>query len=132
MSIPDETEYPSLTPSVVQIRWKVPTQFPSCPEHATERWMEEYSGSLKFGGIFAQNTYSTSLVVEVGLSKTGLVVLTRFDGEAIKDWAVASVLVHGDRFYHCSESTFYSLQGALQRFCDLTGQSYEESFDDYA
>jgi hypothetical protein len=128
----DETEYPSLTPSVVQVRWKVPTRFPACPDRASENWIEQYSARLKFAEVFAVNDYSTSLVVQVGLSKSGLVIITRFEGDPIKDWAVASVFLKNDRFYHRSESTFFSLQGALKSFCELTGQSYEESFDDYA
>jgi len=63
-------------------------------------------------------------------AKDGFVVLTRFDNKQIKDWAVAHVSMTGDYFYHRSEATFYQLQGALKRFCELTGQSYEEPFDD--
>lgn len=47
-----ETEYKSLTPSVVQIHWTVPTEFPACPETVSERGLEEYADRLTFGSVF--------------------------------------------------------------------------------
>lgn len=125
-----EPEYPSLTPSVVQIRWKVPTEFPSCPQTVLEQGLEEYADKLAFGGVFSRNDYATSLVVHHHVSNEALVVLTRFAGKSIKDWAVAHVSIQDDRFYHRSEYTFHTLQGALKHLCELTGESYVESIDD--
>lgn len=131
MSIENETRYPSLTPSAVQIRWKVPTEFPECPTVVTEDGLKLYAEQLDFGMVFAENSYSTSILVLHQLTEMGLVVLTRFIGETIKDWAVAHVSIKDGLFNHRSEHTFYELKGALKHFCELTGERYDESIDDY-
>lgn len=126
-----EPLYPSLTPLAVQARWKVPTEFPSCPDEFTDDGLMLYASRLSFGTAFAKNDLSTSLVVEHRLRDDDLIVLTRFAGEAIKDWAVAHISVLDGRFLHRSEFTFYTLQGALKHFCELAGEQFEESMDDY-
>lgn len=126
----DETEYRSLTPSVVQIRWKVPTEFPACPQAVSEQSLEEYADKLAFGCVFSRNDYATSLVVHHHVSDDAIVVLTRFAGRSIKDWAIAHVSIQRGRFYHRSEFTFHTLQGALKHFCELAGEDYIESIDD--
>jgi len=126
-----EPLYPSLTPLAVQARWKVPTEFPSCPDEFTDDGLMLYASRLSFGTVFAQNDLSTSLVVEHRLRDDDLIVLTRFAGEAIKDWAVAHISVLEGRFLHRSEFTFFTLQGALKHFCALAGEQFEESMDDY-
>ncbi|MBY3103970.1 hypothetical protein HFO68_05260 [Rhizobium laguerreae] len=60
-----------------------------------------------------------------------LVVLTRFAGDSIKDWAVAHISIHDGHFHHRSEYTFYTLQGALKHFCELVGEEFENSMDDF-
>lgn len=131
MSIHSETEYPSLTPLAVQLRWKTPTEFPECPTVVSEKALEDYASRLSFGTQFSQNDYGSSWVVERQLTADGLVVLPHFGENAIKDWAVAHISVQSGLFYHRSESTFFSLQGALKHFCSLTGEKLDESIDDY-
>src|SRR5690606_961994 len=126
-----EPLYPSLTPLAVQVRWKVPTEFPSCPDEFTDDGLMFYASRLSFGTVFAQNDFSTSLVVAHRLCDDDLIVLTRFAGEAIKDWAVAHISVLDCRFLHRNESTYFTLQGALKHFCALAGEQFEESMDDY-
>ena len=126
-----EPLYPSLTPLAVQARWKVPTEFPSCPDEFTDDGLMLYASRLSFGTIFARNDLSTSLMVEHRLRDDDLIVLTRFAGEPIKDWAVAHISVLDSHFLHRSEFTFYTLQGALKHFCELAGEQFEESMDDY-
>lgn len=127
----EETLYPSLTSLAVQIRWKVPTEFPACPDEFTDDALLLYESRLSFGSVFARNPYSTSLVVDKRLGDEDLVVLTRFAGEAIKDWAVARISLHDGLFYHRSEFTFFTLNGALKHFCELTGEQLGDSINDY-
>jgi hypothetical protein len=124
-------EYASLTPSAIQARWQVPTEFPACPEIVTENALKAYAKSLKFGGVFARNEYCKSLVVLSGLTDNSLVVLTHLPGNPAKSWAVARISVAGDYFSHRSEFTFLELQGALMQYCELTGESYEDPVDNY-
>lgn len=126
-----ELLYPSLTPLVVQVRWKVPTEFPACPDEFTDDALLLYNSRLSFGSVFALNQFSTSLVVDHRLKDDGLVVLTRFAGGAIKDWAVAHISIHDGLFLHRSEYTSYSLQRALRHFCELVGEEFGNSVDDF-
>lgn len=129
---PPPEEYESLTPSVVQVKWKLPTEFPLCPEAVTEDALERYSENLKFGRVFARNHLYQSLVVQHGMTEDSLVVITHDPSDnAIKDWAVAHVGVRGEFFYHRSEHQYFTLQGALKTFCELTGESYDDCMDDY-
>lgn len=127
----NEPKYPSLTPAAVQIRWKVPTEFPACPEAVSEQGLNEYASRLVFGDVFSQNNYATSLVVDHRLTNDALIVLTRFLDSSVKDWAVAHVSIQGDVFCHKSEATFFGLQGALKHLCELAGVSYIDTIDDY-
>lgn len=126
-----EPQFPSLTPLAVQVRWKVPTEFPACPDEFTDAALLLYASRLSFGSVFARNQYSTSLVVDHRLKDDDLVVLTRFAGDSIKDWSVAHVSIHDSAFFHRSEFTFYTLQGALKHFCELVGEDMADSIDDY-
>jgi hypothetical protein len=126
-----EKLYPSLTPLAIQIRWKIPTEFPACPDELTDDALLLYESRLSFGSVFARNQFSTSLVVERRLRDDELIVLTRFAGEPVKDWAVAHISIQDDLFYHRSEYTFFSLNGALKHFCELTREEFGDSIDDY-
>lgn len=124
-------EYKSLTPSVIQVQWRVPTEFPACPEAASENALQDYAMLLKFGGVFARNKYYKSLVVQSVLTDDALVVLTHLPDNPVKNWAVAHISISDGFFYHRSEFTFYTLQGALMQFCELTGDSYDDPMDNY-
>lgn len=130
---PEPEEYESLTPSAIQLKWKVPTEFPGCPAAVSEDGLEQYAQNLKFGKVFARNDIYQSLVVQSALVDDGLIVLTHNPAEnAIKEWAVATIMVHGELFAHRSEHQYFTLQGALKTFCELTGESLDSSIDDYA
>lgn len=129
----DEPEllYPSLTPLVLQVRWKVPTEFPACPDEFTDDALLLYASRLSFGSVFARNQFSTSLIIDHRLRDDDLVVLTRFVGDSIKDWAVARISLHDGHFHHRSEYSFFTLQGALKHFCELVGEEFGNSIDDF-
>jgi hypothetical protein len=127
----EETLYPSLSPLAVQVRWRIPTEFPACPDEFTDDGLLLYETRLSFGSLFARNQLSTSLVVHRHLGDDCLIVLTHFAAEAIKDWAVAHISIRDGLFHHRSESTFFSLKGALKHFCELTGEDIGDSIDDY-
>lgn len=129
---PEPEEFESLTPSAIQVKWRVPTEFPGCPEAVSEDGLERYAENLRFGEVFARNDIYQSLVVQCALVEGGLVVLTRAaEVDAIKDWAVAMITIRGELFVHRSEHQYFTLQGALKTFCELTGESLEDSIDDY-
>jgi hypothetical protein len=136
---PEPREFESLTPTAIQVDWRVPTEFPCCPldlEGGEEEAFRTYARALKFGVVFAKNHFSSSLVVDAKYAEAGIAVLTRFEGKAIKDWAVAHVSFSNSHFYHKSIGTFFELQGALKYFCEITGDTFDddafgELFDDF-
>lgn len=93
-----DLHFPSLTPLVVQVRWKEPTEFPACPNEFTDDALLLYASRLSFGRVFSHNRYSTSLVVDHRLKDDDLVVLTRFAEHNHKDWAVAHVSIQDGAF----------------------------------
>ncbi|MEL6915878.1 MAG: HNH endonuclease signature motif containing protein [Pseudomonadota bacterium] len=130
---PEPEEYESLTPSAIQVKWRVATEFPGCPQAVSEDGLERYAQNLRFGQVFARNDIYQSLVVQCALVEDGLVVLTHNPEEnAIKHWAVAMVTIRGELFVHRSEHQYFTLQGALKTFCELTGENLDESIDDYS
>ncbi len=129
---PEPEEYESLTPSVVQVKWRVPTEFPECPDSVSDDALQQYAINLEFGKVFARNDIYQSVVVQRSLTEDALVVLTHNpDPNAIKFWAVAHVTIRGELFYHRSEYQFFTLRGALKHFCELTGEDYNDCIDDY-
>ncbi|WP_193174910.1 HNH endonuclease signature motif containing protein [Oricola nitratireducens] len=127
---PASEEYDSLTPSVVQVHWRVPSEFPACPSRVTEDALVKYASSLEFGHVFVRNDIYQGLVVQHSLSDNGLVVLSH-SPSGVKDWAIAHISTKDALFYHKSEGTFFTLQGALKKFCRLAGDEFDESIDDY-
>lgn len=129
---PEPEEFESLTGSVIQVKWKTPTEFPCCPSEVGPNALQKYAENLTFGSVFADNQYGQSLVVDVSCSETQLVVLTRAT-DNIKEWAVAHVSTGEEFFYHKSEGTFFELAGAVKQFSDLTDEEHGlgETIDDY-
>lgn len=127
---PEPEEYESLTPSVVQVRWKVPSEFPSCPDRATDDALQRYAESLEFGNVFVRNDLYHGLVVHRALGEDGLVVLSH-SPSGVKNWAIAHISTKDELFYHKSAGTFFTLQGALKEFCKLAGEDFEDSIDEY-
>lgn len=129
---PEPEEFESLTPSVIQVKWKTPTEFPSCPVEVGPKALQEYAENLTFGSVFSKNRYWQSLVVDKSFSGTELFVLTH-NIDSIKDWGVAVISIGGEFFFHKSEGTFFELAGAVKAFADLSGQEHEigDTFDDF-
>ncbi len=127
---PEPEEYESLTPSVVQVRWKVPSEFPACPPSVSDDALDQYAENLRFGEVFARNDVYTSLVVHCERSENGLAVICN-NPSGNKDWALAHVSIHGEFFFHRNLGTFFTLRGALKAYCELTDESLDESIDDY-
>ena len=127
---PISEESESLTPSAVQVRWKVPSEFPACPSRVAEDALEKYASSLEFGSVFVRNDIYHGLVVQHSLTDNGLVVLSRCPS-GMNDWAIAHISTKDNLFYHKSEGTFSTLQGALKEFCKLSGEDFDDSIDEY-
>lgn len=122
----------SLTPNALQKNWKSPSEFPNCPDHITDQWIDSYESALKVGAIFSKNQYGQSTVDDIGTNHDELLILTKSDG--VKPYALAKVYVHNDKFVHESLGSFFKLNGAQKQFTLALGLEWDggETFDDFA
>lgn len=138
-----ETTRRSLTPGALQRNWWVPTAFPLCPEGNGEDSLSLYEALLAPGEIFSRNKYGESKVVIAELNASGqLCVITAFDGDSVKNFAVAFVSREEESIIHESGGSFFTLEGATKAHCrqlDVPGETHcehrglpwGESIDDY-
>lgn len=137
----------SLTPFALQRNWKIPSEFPNCPkgqtvaisgkpdklEYSYEQ-LRYYSVNLVYGSVFSRNIYRESRTtnVELAQDRASLSIIAHFTNRVIKEWAVAKITFEEGKFVHESISTFFTLQGALKKHCQIIGIPSDESIDDYA
>lgn len=123
--------FESTTLTALQVAWRVPTEFPLCPNITDEKVLEIYLQSIKFGEVFSRNDYSVSKVVKASQYEDSIVVLTNVSNSP-KSWGVVHLSADEEFVYHKSIGTYFELTGALKEFCEFTGQSYDDGIDDYA
>ncbi len=127
--IPDKQ---SLTPMAMQRNWKMPSEFPMCPDGIGSEPLCEYANSLEFGTVFSRNSFGESLTVVAEQGDELLSVLCSLTGNPIKEWALTRVTVEEGKFFHESISTYFRLQGAMKEHCKLVDVPLDESIDDYS
>jgi hypothetical protein len=121
----------SLILNAIQRNWKTPTKFGMCPDECSSEALSEYAARLKFGTVFACNSFGESRTVVAEEGTGFLSVLCNLPENPIKKWALTKVTVENGKFIHESVRTYFSLQGALKEYCTLLGDPFEESIDDY-
>lgn len=124
------------TRGAAQRRWRVPTEFPCCPQEAKEEPIVAYAAKLTAGAIFSSNHLSTSIVLEAAIVNDGqsmCVICERPEAGAVKPWSVARVTFEDGLYVHASIGTFFTKEGAEKEFCLARGLEWTggETFDDY-
>ena len=131
----EQKNYESLTPNVIQINWKTPTEFPCCPKESDGNPLESYHKNLKEGVVFCKSKYFTTIVLDSAIADEGksLYVITRSKDEAVKPWALAKITCENGIYFHKSEGTFFEEQGARKYFTLAQGKEWTggDVFDDY-
>ena len=131
----DATE--SLTPNAIQNKWKIPSEFPCCPQEYTDEPIKTYADNLKTGSIFCQNNLYASLVLKSSVSEDQqkiYVISESIEGSnAIKPFALAAITYENDQFVHTSLGSFFSQEGADKQFFLAQGLEWTggDSIDDY-
>lgn len=122
----------SLSPMVVQRNWRTPTEFPICPDSIGADPLGEYADRLKPGVVFSRNTFGESLTA-VAVRADGLLVVLNEIPSGIKEWAVTKITVENGKFVHEAIRTYFTLEGALNDYCELAGigRPFDDSIDDY-
>ncbi len=125
----------SKTPGAVQRNWRVPAEFPLCPQSGDDKPLETYFAGLEEDAVFAVTRFGQTSVVQAGLRSDGheLFVLGAQQEGAVKPWSLAKVTFEKGRFVHESCGTFFSFEGAEKRFTLGQGLPWEggDSIDDY-
>lgn len=127
----------SITPNAVQQNWRIPSEFPCCPQNSANEPVKSYSDNLKIGSIFCRNNNYSSLVLKSAIlndKQTIYVLSESSEGKkAIKPWGLAKITFENGKFVHTSLGNFFSQEGAEKQFYLAQGLEWygEDSIDDY-
>lgn len=132
---PTERLVASKTPGAVQRNWRVPAEFPLCPETTEEMPLDTYYRRLKEGSVAVVTPFDQTTVGKAAKSADGtaLFILGAHGEGAIKPWSLAQVTFEDNTFIHESLGTFFTKEGAEKEFTLAQGLPWEggETFDDY-
>lgn len=120
-------EQASLTPNAIQVDWKTPTEFPSCPEAITNNSLEEYSMRLIKGSVYSRNKYVEAIVLDTAFSedKKTLIVMCKNEKEdAVKRWLLSKVTCNDNKFFHQNAQSYFEESGALKYFTIAQGKEW--------
>jgi hypothetical protein len=125
----------SLTANALQKNWKIPSEFPFCPQEFRNYSIDDYLLNLKVEGIFAQNQHAKYFIENFAISKnrnTLWVMFRSSNNKAIKPYFLAEVTLVSNCFVHNSLGSFFKKDGAEKQF--LLAQGLEwwggETFDE--
>jgi len=128
-------EKQSLTPNAIQVNWRIPSEFPCCPQTASENPLAAYLSNLKVDAVFCRNEKYSTLVVDSAIVDEGksLFVMTKSERESMKPWALAKITYKNGVFYHESEGTYFREDGVQKYFTLAQGKEWTggDVFDDY-
>lgn len=126
----------SKTPGAAQRRWRTPTEFLCCPQAGETAPIAAYVGRLTGGAVFALNSFSKSVVLDVAVADDGQsiwVLCENAEANAVKPWSLTQVTHEDGLFVHASNGTFFEKAGAEKRFCLARGLEWTggDTFDDF-
>lgn len=132
----------SLTPGAFQRNWRVPAEFPACPEDQSGDTLVEYEQRLVADVTFSKNKFVSSVVVIAELGDGQLSVITQLGDSSVKSFAVARVVCEGQKVVDENSGTFFTLEGAARAHCEQLdvpwrehckrrGLPWGESIDDF-
>lgn len=124
------------TQYAVQRNWRVPAEFPCCPQEYSEEPIQAYAARLEVGAVFASNNFSQSVIIASAVSQDSqsLWVMCEFNAEnVIKPWALAQVTFEDGLYVHANRGSFFSKEGAEKSFALAQGLEWTDadSIDDY-
>lgn len=123
----------SLTPGAKQLHWKIPTQFPLCPNTHTDTPLQDYISNLIPRAIFCQNQcyHSTVVKAELSLDETHIALITSTSG--VTNFALTEIRYEDGFYVHESIRTFFTEEGAEKYYTLSLGKDWSEGdvFEDY-
>lgn len=127
----------SLTPNAIQRNWRIPSEFPCCPQTYSGNPIEAYFKLLETGTMFCKNEIYASKVLEAATStdrESIYLISESTDGEtAIKPWGLAKITFENGLFVHESLGSFFTKIGAQKQYNLAQGIEWncEDSIDEY-
>lgn len=125
------------TSNAIQYNWRIPSEFPCCPQGDYNQPIEAYAENLKEGAIFCCNDIYTSFVRKSTMSgdHQSLYVMSE-SGEkekAVKPWGLAKIAYEDGLFAHTNLGSFFTIEGVEKQYCLAQGFEWTggESIDDY-
>lgn len=132
---PSEELVESKTFGAVQRNWRVPAEFPMCPEVNEEKPLEKYLERLDEGSVAVITPWGETKVGKAAMSTDGraVFILGEHGDGAIKPWSLAQVTFEGGKYVHESRGTFFTHEGAEKEFTLIQGLPWEggDTVDDY-
>lgn len=133
-----QPEFPDIvmakTLNATQRNWRIPSEFPCCPQKYSGEPLVAYAEKLEADSVFCLNDHYSSLVSKSAISNDyqSLFVVTE-SKDAIKQWALAKVTYENDLFVHESLGTFFTQEGVEKQYCLAQGLEWSggDSIDDY-
>lgn len=121
------------TLGAAQRKWRVPTEFPCCPQKPEGQPIAVYAANLVAGAIFSRNDLSTHTVLESALIDDGQAVCVMCESDGLKPWSLAKISFEEGLYVHTSISTFFCKEGAEKQFYLARGLEWTggDSIDDY-
>lgn len=125
----------SLSKNAKQKNWKIPTEFPCCPQEIGSNPILSYEANLRAEKVFSQNQYSKLIIEDFAISKDGNVLwimCRNSDNNAIKPYYLAEVTYQNDVFVHKNLGSFFKKDGAEKQFTLAQGLEWAggETFDE--
>lgn len=121
------------TPGAAQRKWRVPTEFPCCPQKAEDEPIAAYAAKLIAGAIFSHNDLSTHTVLETAVIDDAQAICVMCESNGMKPWSFAKVTFEDGLYVHESNGTFFEKAGAEKALCLAQGLEWKggDTFDDY-
>lgn len=139
-NVDTKPEVPSIivskTLNAEQRNWKIPSEFPCCPQEYAEEPILTYFKKLESGAVFCRNNVYSSSVLKSSISddhQSIHVISKSIENEALKPWALAEITYENRFFIHTSLGSFITLEGAEKHYCLAQGLEWSggDSIDDY-
>lgn len=125
------------TLNAAQRDWRIPSEFPSCPQTYTDEPLSAYAKNLITGSVFCRNDTYSNLVSKSAISndrQSLYVISISTEGDnAIKPWGLAKITYENGMFVHTNLHNFFTLEGVEKQYCLAQGLEWTggDSIDDY-
>ncbi len=129
----DEKPINSLTPLAMQLNWKIPSEFPLCPQEITSTPLQDYLSRLSKGVVCVRNKYVESIVLDADIALDGSHISIAVEIQNIKPYALMEVFYEDGIFVHKSIRTFFERAGVEKHFNLSLGKEWTggDVGDDY-